>query len=129
MEALEIEGIESTAIDDDRSVSLDALVPEQSAIAREIIDAVQYRTKKVTPLQGRPGTGKMHTVRVILSELHRLEIHCLVGATMGIAAVQHPGGKLFMPCSASVSMNAKAYVFAPISVPVLHMLVIYYRLI
>jgi hypothetical protein len=127
MEALEIEGIESTTLDDDRSVPLDALAPEQAAIAREIIDAVQYKTKKVILLQGSRGTGKTHTVRVILSVPHRLGIHCLVRATTGIAAIQCPGGKLFMLCSVSVSMNAKAPVFSPMSVAVLRVLIIYYR--
>jgi hypothetical protein len=98
MEALEIEGIEPTAIDDDRSGSLRALAPEQADIALEIIDAVRYQTKKVMLLQGSVGTGKMHTVRISLSELYRLGIHCLVSATTGIAAVQYPGAI----CSCSV---------------------------
>jgi hypothetical protein len=67
MEALEIEEIKSITTDDDRSLSVDALAPEQAAIAREIIDAVQYNTKKVMFLQRSAGTGKTHTVRVILS--------------------------------------------------------------
>jgi hypothetical protein len=110
MEALEIEGIESTTI-----------------IAREIIDAVQYETKKVMLLQGSAGTDKTHTVRVILSELHRLGIHCLVSATMRIAAVPYPGGKLFTLYSASASRNAKARIFSPMWVAVLPLLIIYYR--
>jgi hypothetical protein len=46
MEALKIEGAESITIDDDRSVSLNALAPEQAAITREMIDGVQSETKK-----------------------------------------------------------------------------------
>jgi HEPN domain-containing protein len=87
MEALDIEAVESIIIDDNRSVSLDALASEQAASAREIIDAVQYKIKKVMLLQRGAETGKTHTVRVILSELHRFEIHCLVSATTGIAVV------------------------------------------
>jgi hypothetical protein len=71
MEALEIEGGELSTLDDDRSLSLDALAPEQIIIIREIIDAIQYNTKKLMFLPGSAGTGKAHIVRIILSELHR----------------------------------------------------------
>jgi DNA helicase HerA-like ATPase len=44
-------------------------------------------------LQGSAGTGKTHTVRVILAELRRRHIPYLVSATTGIAAVQYTGGQ------------------------------------
>jgi chromosomal replication initiation ATPase DnaA len=42
------------------------LASEQAAIATEIIGAVQQNTKKLMFLQGSAGTGKTHTVKVIL---------------------------------------------------------------
>jgi DNA replication protein DnaC len=64
---------------------------EQGAAAREIIDAVEQNSKHLMFLEGNAGTGKTHTARVILSELQRRHIQCLVSATTGIAAVQYPG--------------------------------------
>jgi hypothetical protein len=121
MQDLDIEEIDSITIDDDRSLSLDALAPEQVALPREIIDAFQYNTKKVMILQGSTVTGKQHILRIILSELHRLRIHYLVSTIIGIAAVQYPGGKLFMLGFVSGSINGKTYILSHMSVSILRL--------
>jgi transcriptional regulator of acetoin/glycerol metabolism len=78
----------------DHSPSIADFSLEQAAVAREIIDAVEQKSKQLMLLQGSAGTGKTRTVRVILSESQRKHIHCLVSATTGIAAVQYPGGQI-----------------------------------
>jgi hypothetical protein len=122
MRAFQIESVCASASNEGPSLPLAALAPEQVAIATEIISAVQQNTKKLIFLQGSARKGKTHTVRVILSELQRLGIRCVIGATTGIAAVQYPGGRLFTLCFASVSMNAIIHVSCQMSVAVLLML-------
>jgi hypothetical protein len=72
---------------------LSDLSGEQSAFANEIIRSVERNSPKLMFLQDSAGTGKTHMVRMILSELHRRGIRCLVSATTGIAAVQYQGGQ------------------------------------
>jgi UDP-N-acetylmuramoylalanine-D-glutamate ligase len=93
MHSFRIDGISASSSNEFLSLSFDALAPEQVAIATEIISAVEQNTKKLMFLQGSAGTGKTHTVRMILSELERLGIRCLVSGTTGIAAVQYPEGQ------------------------------------
>jgi hypothetical protein len=75
------------------SSNLSDLSDEQSAIANEIIRSLERNSPKLIFVQGSACTGKTHTVRAILSELHRRGIRCLVSATTGIAAVQYQGGQ------------------------------------
>jgi hypothetical protein len=129
MDRFRIEGARPSTSHEGISLSLAALASEQAAIATEIINAIQQNNNKLMFLQESAGTGKTHTVRVILSELHRLGIRCLVSATSGIAAVQYPGGKLFILCFASVLINRLICVSYHILVAVLLMLPIYYPLV
>jgi hypothetical protein len=71
------------------SSNLSDLSDEKCAIASEIIRSVERRSPKLMFLQGSAATGKTHTGRAILSELHRRGVRCLVSATTGIAAVQY----------------------------------------
>jgi hypothetical protein len=76
-----------------RSHSIADFSLEQAAVARQIIDAVEQNSKHLIFLQGSTGTGEIHIVRVIFSELYRRHIHCLVRATSGIAALQYAGAQ------------------------------------
>jgi RecG-like helicase len=69
------------------AANLSDLSDEQSAIASEIIRSVENKAPKLMFLQGSAGNDKTHTVRVILSELHRRGIRCLVSATTEIVTV------------------------------------------
>jgi hypothetical protein len=129
MHPFTIEGLCSSTSYEGLSLSLAMLASEQAAVATEIISAVQQNTKKLMFLQGSAGTGKTHTFRVILSELHRLGIRCLVSATTGIAAVQYPQGKLFILCFASVSMSPILRISYHMSVAGPRMLPIYCPLV
>jgi hypothetical protein len=124
-----IEGVCSRTSYEGLSLSLAMLASQHAAIATEIISAVQQNTKKLMFLQGSAGMGKTHSVRLILSEPHRLGIHCLVSATTGIAAVQYPGGKLFILCFASVSMSPILRISYHMSVAGPRMLPIYCPLV
>jgi hypothetical protein len=129
MHLFRIEGVSASASNEGLSLSFDALVLEQVGIATEIIRADQQNSEKLMCLQGSAGTGKTHTVRVLLSELHRLGIRCLVGTTTWIAAVQYPEGKLFILCFTSVSMNALINISHYMSGALLLMLLISYPLV
>jgi hypothetical protein len=65
---------------------------KQIAVARQISDTNEQHSQDLIFVQANAGTGKIHNVRVILSELPRRHIDCLICATIGIAAMQYPGG-------------------------------------
>jgi hypothetical protein len=91
MDPFQLEGLCPSTSHEGLSLSFAAFVSGQAAIATEIISAVEKNTKKLMFLQGNAGKSKTHSVGVILSELHRLGICCLVSATTGIAAAQSTG--------------------------------------
>jgi RecG-like helicase len=65
----------------------------QAKIAQEIIRAVRQRQPGLMLLKGSAGTGKTHTVKIILEILRERNIPYLISATTGIAAVQYSGGQ------------------------------------
>jgi hypothetical protein len=68
------------------------LTPEQHSVACEIIGAVLHETHQLRCLQGSAETGKIFTVKALISSLHSLGKKCLICGTTGIAAIQYPGG-------------------------------------
>jgi RecG-like helicase len=68
------------------------LTLEQREVASSIIDCVVGNVDQLMFLQGSAGTGKTFTVQVIVGELRRRGMRCLISATMGIAAAQYEGG-------------------------------------
>ena len=76
----------------DYNLSLNNLTSHQKEIANEIISSVLNNDFQLIYLQGRAGTGKTFTVKVICEILRSQGLKIAVSATTGIAATQFNGG-------------------------------------
>ena len=84
--------INTSVLRSDYKLSMNDLSPHQSEIASKIIDSVIKNTHQLIFLQGRAGTGKTFTVKVICEMLRSMGCKISVTATTGIAATQFNGG-------------------------------------
>jgi hypothetical protein len=84
--------------DDQLSISSDSdshfslLTFEQHSVASKIIKAVLHETHQLIFLQGSAGTGKTFTAKALINALQSHRKKGFICGTIGIAAVEYPGG-------------------------------------
>jgi RecG-like helicase len=76
----------------DPDLLLSVLTSEQHIVPSQIIDAVIHETHQLMFLQGSAGTGKTFTIKTMIAALQSVGKKCLICSTIGITAVQYPGG-------------------------------------
>ena len=84
--------VESSILRRDSGLSLNDLSQHQREVASKIIDSVVNNIHQLIFLQGRAGTGKTFTVKVICEMLRSMGCKISITATTGIAATQFNGG-------------------------------------